>query len=128
MGKRIIIKGADFSVNGFVSPNVLILDDTLCINKGCGVLYQSGELSDDTYPTWSASDLVNIEGLSTLTFTSVYEGTNFGLAFFSSNDINSYISGIRYDKQVGTMIDIPDGAKYIRFCSYNIHKTILTLQ
>ena len=131
MGKRIIVKGADFSENGFQLPNVLVLTEQNCVNNNCGVMYQTGELSEATFDAWKASDLINIEGLSTLTFTSVYQGTNFGLAFFSTDNVSGYISGIRYTNQIGSTVDIPEGAKYIRFCSYTVYggvPTILTLQ
>ena len=128
MGKRIIIKGADFSENGFYLPNVLRLTEQECTVDSHGIVASSGELSSENQ-AWKASDFIDIKDLSTLTFTNVNEAANFGLSFYSSSNVSGFISGVAYRSTlVGTTINIPSDAKYMRFCSYVLNPTILALQ
>lgn len=130
MGKKIIVKGADFSANGFRFSDVLTLTEEDCTIENKGLYAESGELSNDSFTAWKSSDFIDIEDLSLLTFISVSPAVSFGLSFYSTNNVSGFISGIKYATVVaGTTIDLPANAKYIRFCSSSATKlTVLTLQ
>lgn len=117
MGKRLVIKGADFSENGIYVPNEKELNSDLCTIANSGINYTNGELvTGDTYHVWYASDFVEIEDSSTLTIIQAPNANSFGLAFYSSN--KTFISGIGYGEvyQTGGIFSIPANAEYIRYC------------
>jgi hypothetical protein len=121
MGKRVIIKGADFSANGIKIPNVMDLTGSDCTVEQCGLYALTGQLTDDptTYAAWSTSDFINIESASTLKFKKCGNASSFGIAFYSSSETSDYISGVVYNTNlVGTTISVPHTAKYLRFCCY----------
>ena len=117
MGKRIIIKGADFSENGIHLPNSLTDKD--CTIEKCGVYALTGELTNDpeTYSAWNTSDFIDISGFTKLTFVKCGTAVNFGVAFYDES--KQYISGVIYASQTGTTISIPSSAKYLRFSDYS---------
>lgn len=74
---------------------------------------------DGTKParaSWFASDYIPVPGGITIAFKS-RQATSYGIAFYSSNSEDSFISG-----NVGTgaeySIVVPQNANYFRFCDY----------
>lgn len=89
--------------------------DILTID-GYGINYLTGKLSQ--YSNWHASEYIHIQSGSTLKIKGA-PGTNFGLAFYSSNNELSYISGTNtYNKNDYTDVDVPENANYFRVGCY----------
>lgn len=112
MGKVLIIKGADFSVNGI---NHIDLDDSACTIFGEGIVYYTGlAVANDTF---KRSDFIDIKGFEIIRLTYPKSTATFGIAFYSQANEDSYISGIKYDFQSDESYIIPTNASYARFCS-----------
>lgn len=102
------------------------LSSAFTFTNGRRINYNSGASQTAETSTSSASDFVNIEGFKTLILTrriraSEYSGAS-GIAFYSSNTPESYLSGVpeSYDTTLSAdtyrieRIAVPSGAKYVR--------------
>ena len=74
---------------------------------------------------YNASDFVPIKGGAQYTLHASFTGQNSGdnksgIAFYTTNDSSSYISGIHMDITLGTIYTFttPENAKYMRFCNH----------
>lgn len=135
MGKSLIIKNADFS-RVFISvskqdiSSMFTWEDNYAIVGTGNLLGQkTTDPYDPNYNLFCASNYVNISKFATLTFTALCRASanaKIGLAFYSSTNESSVISGVVYNNDENTYriktITIPFGAVYIRTTFYKANK------
>lgn len=116
MGRRLIIKDADFSANGIYLPAGEIYDWTDCPLTNSGINSATGELiTDSTYKDWVASNYIEVGDNEVLVLLSAPGAQSFGLAFYDES--KNFISGVPYKGNAsGGTFSIPSNAYYIRFC------------
>lgn len=123
MGRRIILKGVDFSKNGIYEPIGVDIDGSVCTILSSGINANTGELiTSDTYKDWIASDFVDISSYKFIFKIYSTKASSFGLAFYDADD--KYISGLVYTTLKNETIKIPQKAKSIRFCAYKSSDSI----
>lgn len=107
-------------VSGFINKiigggeiDIKYLSSLFCTISGYGINANTGQLAQR--PDWKSSDYLPIKEGSLYFFG--HQANSYGLAFYSDDNEDSYISGI-----VGTSYEIqasvPSGAKYVRFCCF----------
>jgi hypothetical protein len=128
MGKKLVIKGADFSNN---AVPIVIIDVTTeytiadLPNSEYGIKATTGVLTP--FENWKASDFVELSESNTIVLTTSTTAGTFGLAFYSANNESSYISGVISASHVDAELTIPTNTKYVRF-STNITDSIFSVK
>lgn len=135
MGKSLIIKNANFRGVSIdvseqdISSMFTWQDNYAIIGTGEKLGKKFTDSNDPNYQLFCASNYVDISGFSTLTLTAVCRASSaatLGLAFYSSAEESSVISGIVYNNDENIYriktITIPSGAVYIRTTFYKANK------
>lgn len=135
MGKSLIIKNANFSrVSITVSKQDISSmftweDNYAIVGAGKSLGIKNTDPNNPNYKLFCASNYVNISKFGTLTLTALCRASSsatLGLAFYSSADESSVISGVVYNNEENTYktktITIPSGAVYIRTSFYKANK------
>ena len=109
-------------VNG--GNTTVTLNNGILTIDGYGIRFVDGKLSP--YNGWAATDFIKIQdGVGRIMKIRSSAGTNFGIAFYSSNSELSFISGTKYYDEENELaynindyydIPIPDDASYLRTC------------
>lgn len=121
MGKKIIVKGADFSANGFMEPEVL--SPTWTDSKALVARDSSQDYGDaKTSTTFKISNKLDVGQHLTLTYTRPNFTTGggvqsgYGTVFYDSS--NNPVGGDEIPKGTGVMvvtINIPENAATVAF-------------